>query len=43
VPVVGHRLVFDAFALDEELSREERLERVRAACLAAAPRPDVGR
>jgi MoxR-like ATPase len=39
VPVVGHRLVFDAFALDEELSREERLERVRAACLAAAPPP----
>ena len=39
VPVVGHRLVFDAFALDEELSREERLERVKAACLAAAPPP----
>jgi MoxR-like ATPase len=39
VPVVGHRLAFDPFALDEDLTREQRLESVKAACLAVAPRP----
>ena len=39
VPVVGHRLLFDAFAVADELPREARLEQVRAACLAVAPPP----
>jgi MoxR-like ATPase len=41
VPVVGHRLVFDPFALaDAGLGVASLLEGVRAACLARVPRPE---
>jgi MoxR-like ATPase len=40
VPVVGHRLVFDPFALADAGAGETLLEDVRAACLARVPRPE---
>jgi MoxR-like ATPase len=39
VPVIAHRLVFEAFALATEGSEETLLERARAACLERAPVP----
>jgi MoxR-like ATPase len=39
VPVVGHRLVFDPFALHDDEPRDRQIERVKAACLALAPPP----
>jgi MoxR-like ATPase len=41
VPVLGHRLIFDPFALAEAGSgATSLLEEVRAACLARVPRPE---
>jgi MoxR-like ATPase len=43
VPVVGHRILLDpSLVLDEGLSRSEGEQRVFAACLERAPRPEPG-
>jgi MoxR-like ATPase len=40
IPVIGHRLVLDpAVVVDEDLTRDEAAQRVFAACLERAPRP----
>jgi MoxR-like ATPase len=43
LPVVGHRLVLAAdLLIEEDVSRDEALARVFAACLERAPRPEPG-